>query len=171
MSGGMGNSPLVPQEHDIVLRICHIPGKFNILVDSLLRLDRPLNTEWSLDQLMVNCIFQMLNFPSMNLFVTQFNHKFPLYVSPGPDNQALAIYALSVNWNICISTNNSDTFCSSQDMSISVQNSSYCTSLASTSMVHRGVTMTSISPDLSSVFFKIANTSKRRNSNTKISNL
>ena len=32
-------------EHDIVIRVCHIPGKFNILADHLLRLDRPLKTE------------------------------------------------------------------------------------------------------------------------------
>ena len=63
---------------------------------------------------------------------------------------------------ICISTNNSDTFYSSQDMSISVQNSSYCSSLASTSLVLRGVTTTSISPDLSSVISKITNMSKRK---------
>ena len=36
---------------------------------------------------------------------------------------------------ICISTNNSDTLYSSQDTPISVQNSSYCSSLASTSLV------------------------------------
>ena len=36
-------------EHDIVLGICHIPGKFNILAHRLSRLDIPLNTEWSLD--------------------------------------------------------------------------------------------------------------------------
>ena len=41
---------------------------------------------------------------------------------------------------ICISTNNSDTLYSSQDTSILVQNSSYCSSLASTSLVFRGVT-------------------------------
>ena len=52
---------------------------------------------------------------------------------------------------ICISTNNSNTVCSSQDTSISVQNSFYCSSLASVSLVLRGVTTTNISSDLSSV--------------------
>ena len=48
---------------------------------------------------MANCIFQMLIFPSMDLFVMLFNHKLPLYGSPFPDNQAFAIDALSVYWN------------------------------------------------------------------------
>ena len=65
-------------EHDIILRICHILGKFNILADRLLRLDKPLNTEWSLDQTVANCIFQMLNFPNVDLFATWFNHKLSL---------------------------------------------------------------------------------------------
>ena len=29
-------------EHDIVIKVCHIPGRFNILADRLSRLDRPL---------------------------------------------------------------------------------------------------------------------------------
>ena len=37
-------------EHNIVIRIRHIPGKFNILADRLSRLDRPLKPKWSLDQ-------------------------------------------------------------------------------------------------------------------------
>ena len=86
-------------EHNIIIKICHIPGKFNILADRLLRLDRPHKTEWALDQSVGNSIFQMLNFPNVDLFATQFNHKLPLYVSPVPDSQALAIDALSVNWN------------------------------------------------------------------------
>ena len=46
---------------------------------------------------MANSIFQMLNYPNVDLFATQFNHKFPFYVSPG--HHTLAIDALSVNWN------------------------------------------------------------------------
>ena len=73
-------------EDNIILRICHIPGKFNILADCLSRLDRPTNTEWSLDQLVVNSIFQMLNFHNVDLFATRFSHKLPLYVSLVLDN-------------------------------------------------------------------------------------
>ena len=50
MRGSMGNPPLVSgtQYRD---RVRHIPDKFNILADRLSRLDRPLQTEWALDQL------------------------------------------------------------------------------------------------------------------------
>ena len=54
-------------EYDIVIRVCHIPGKFNILADHLSRLDRPLKTEWALDQSVTNSIFQMLNYPNVDL--------------------------------------------------------------------------------------------------------
>ena len=82
-----------------MIRVCHIPGKFNILADRLSRLDRPLKTEWALDQLVANSIFQMVNYPNVDFFATQFNHKLPLYVSPVPDNHAIATDALSVDWN------------------------------------------------------------------------
>ena len=68
---------------------------------------------------------------------------------------------------ICIPTDNSDTICSSQDSTISVQNSSYCSSLASTSVVFRVVTTISISSNLSSALPKTANTSKGKISKSK----
>ena len=86
-------------EQDIVIRVRHIPGKFNILADRLLRLDKPIKTEWALDQTVANSVFQMLNFPNVDLFVTRFNHRLPLYVSPVQDYKALAIDALSMDWN------------------------------------------------------------------------
>ena len=87
------------QEHNIVIGARHIPGKFNILVDRLSRLDRSIKTEWALDQYEANSVFQMLEFPNVDLFAACFNHKLPLYVSPFPDSHALAIDALSMNWN------------------------------------------------------------------------
>ena len=86
-------------KHNITLRIRHIPGKFNILADCLSRLDKPLNTEWYLDQTVANYIFQMLKFPSEDLFAICLNHKLQLYVSPVSDNKAFAIDALSMNLN------------------------------------------------------------------------
>ena len=52
-----------------------------------------------MDQSVANSIFQMLKFPKVDLFETRFNHKLPLYVTTVPDNQALAIDELSMNWN------------------------------------------------------------------------
>ena len=87
-------------EYDVIIRVCHIPGKFNILADCLSRLDRPIKTEWALDQTIANSIFQMLNYPNVDLFATRINHKLPLYVSPVPNSHALAADALSMNWNL-----------------------------------------------------------------------
>ena len=83
-----------------MIKVCHIPGRFNILVGHLSRLDRPLKTEWALDQSVVNSIFQMLHYPNVDLFATRFNHKLPLYVSPVPDSRALAVNAFSMNWDL-----------------------------------------------------------------------
>ena len=87
------------QAQDIVIRVRHIPGRFNILADRLSRLDRLIRTEWALDQSIANSVFQMLKFPNVDLFATRFNHKIPLYVSPVPDSHALAVDALSMNWD------------------------------------------------------------------------
>ena len=86
-------------EQDIVIRVRHIPGKFNILADRLSRLDKPIKTEWALDQTVANSVLQMLNFPNVDLFATRFNHRLPLYVSPVQDYKALAIDALFMDWN------------------------------------------------------------------------
>ena len=82
-----------------MIKVRHIPGKFNILADRLSRFDRPFKTERAWDQSVANSIFQMLNYLNVDLFATRFNHKLPMYVSPVPDNHALATDALSMDWN------------------------------------------------------------------------
>ena len=86
-------------KHHIVIRIHHIPGKFNVLADRLSRIDKIIKTEWDVDQSIANSIFQMFNYSSLDLFATPFNHKLPLYVPQFLDNQAFAIDAFSMNWN------------------------------------------------------------------------
>ena len=51
-----------------------------------------------MDQSIANAIFQMFNYPNLDLFATHFNHKLPLYVAPVLDNQAFAIDAFPMNW-------------------------------------------------------------------------
>ncbi|MBV2113508.1 MAG: reverse transcriptase-like protein [Candidatus Thiodiazotropha sp. (ex Ctena orbiculata)] len=87
------------QQNNINIVVRHIPGKFNILADRLSRVTKPIKTEWSLKQSVVNTICQMTNFPNIDLFATRLNHKMPLYVSPIPDSQALAIDALTMDWS------------------------------------------------------------------------
>ena len=85
-------------EHDIVIRVCHIPDKFSIL-QTVFRDWTDLSKQNGLEQSVANSIFQILNYPNVDLFATRFSHKLPLYVSPVPDNHASAIDALSMNWN------------------------------------------------------------------------
>ena len=73
-------------KHHTVVMIRHIPGKFNILADRLSRFDNIVKTEWALDQSIANLIFQMFNYPNLDLFETHFNHRLPLYASPVLDN-------------------------------------------------------------------------------------
>ena len=78
---------------------CSPWSKFNILADRFSRILKPKTTEWSLKQSIANAISQMTEIPNIDLFATMLNHKLPLYVSPIPDKYALAIDALTMNWN------------------------------------------------------------------------
>ena len=68
---------------------------------------------------------------------------------------------------ICFSSFNSDTFCSRQDSSISVQNSSNCSVLASTTVVPITSTASSVSSDSSATVSKISDTVGRKISASK----
>ena len=87
------------QENGISLRVRHIPGKTNILADRLSRSGKPISTEWSLNQSICNSIFLMSGHPNIDLFATRLNNRLPLFVSPIPDSKALAIDAMSMNWD------------------------------------------------------------------------
>ena len=50
-------------EHHIVIRICHIPGKFNVLADRLSRINKIVKTEWALDQSIPIQFFKCSTFP------------------------------------------------------------------------------------------------------------
>ena len=85
--------------HNIQLLAMHIPGRFNTLADRMSRVDKPISTEWSLNQELANKIFQIMDFPSIDLFATRLNHRLPFYVSPIPDQKVLSIDALTMDWN------------------------------------------------------------------------
>ena len=66
---------------------------------SIIQINKPISTEWSLNQKIANAIFHMTNFPNIVFFATCLNHRLPLYVSPIPDEKALPIDAFTMNWN------------------------------------------------------------------------
>ena len=85
--------------HDIHLTARYVPGKLNVLADSLSRSHMILPTEWTLSREVLEPVWTTWFRPLVDLFATRFNHRLPVYVSPVPDPAAWAIDALSVPWS------------------------------------------------------------------------
>ena len=77
----------------------HVPGRLNVLADSLSRQNKVLPAEWTLKQEIVLSLFRVLGTPMVDLFATRLNHRLPLYVSPVLEPAAWAVDALSLDWN------------------------------------------------------------------------
>lgn len=146
----------------MILKIRHVSGKSNIAGPSF-QVGQVYQHGMVLEQTVASYIFQILNFPGVDLFTTRFNHKLPLYILPVPDKQAFTIDAPSMNWNdlhpytfppmILILT------ILTKSVNL-VQNGSNCSSLTSISFVSRGVTTTNISTDSSSNLSKTTSQAK-----------
>jgi hypothetical protein len=83
---------------DIKITCRHIPGRLNVLADSLSRKKQIIPTEWSLHPSMVQALWSIWDRPMIDLFATKYNAKLPTYVSPVPDQEAWAVDALSLDW-------------------------------------------------------------------------
>jgi ribonuclease HI len=77
------------------LRARHIPGKLNVIADSLSRKGQNLPTEWSIHQEAINQIFKEWFFPQVDLFATRHNSKCPQFISPVPDQLAQGVDSMS----------------------------------------------------------------------------
>ena len=75
----------------------HIPGRFNVIADQLSRDDQIISTEWSLHPQVAQNLFKRWFRPDIDLFATKYNKKCRLYVSPVPDDDAMAIDGLSLS--------------------------------------------------------------------------
>ena len=82
----------------ILLRARHIQGCLNVITDSLSRRDKIIQTEWSLHPKIFQGICQIWHSPMVDMFATKMNNKLPLYVSPVPDPNAMAVDALNISW-------------------------------------------------------------------------
>ena len=84
--------------YHIPLKARYIPGCLNVMADLLSRSNQVESTEWSLHPQVFKQICQKWFTPHVDLFATHLNHKLPLYISPVPDQMALDIDALNINW-------------------------------------------------------------------------
>ena len=86
------------QTQDITLRARHIPGCLNVIADRLSRPNQPIMTEWSLHPEVVNLIFRLWGTPVVDRFATVHNTHLPQFMALVPEPRALAIVALSQDW-------------------------------------------------------------------------
>ena len=87
------------ENFNINLRAAHIPGKKNVIADSLSRSRKYHKlTEWSLDTEVVKKIFQIFYTPNIDLFATRENRQLAVFCSPRPTEGAWCTDALSANW-------------------------------------------------------------------------
>ena len=83
---------------NINIRLRHIPGRLNVLADRLSRGGRIIPSEWTLNTEVFQQIVEVWGAPQVDLFATKENHQLPVYVSPCPDPEALAVDAMSMSW-------------------------------------------------------------------------
>ena len=121
----------------IHLVVRHIPGTFNVLADCLSRFHNPVNTEWELRQVVFDSVVLRWDRPHVDLFATSLNHKLETFVSPVPDPLSFAVDAMSLSWDGMFAYAFPPFRFLLQDQAIRLQDHSYCTSLAKTSMVSR----------------------------------
>ena len=78
------------EAQNIIVRARHIPGCLNVIADHLSRPNQPISTEWSLHPEIMKRIFDM--------FATLSNSYIPRFMSPILEPRALAVDALSQDW-------------------------------------------------------------------------
>ena len=75
-------------------------SRLNVVVDKLSRLDRIIQTEWSLLPEVVKLIYTRWHYPQIDLFAMRLKSKLPQFVSPVPDSLAWAVDALILPWKV-----------------------------------------------------------------------
>ena len=86
------------EAQNIIVRARHIPGCLNVIADHLSRPNRAISTEWSLHPEIVKPIFRVWGTPEVDMFATVSNSHLPRFMSPIPEPRALAVDALSQDW-------------------------------------------------------------------------
>ncbi len=132
--------------NSITLRVRHIPGRLNVIADSLSR-GTTIPTEWSINPLVTQKLFSLWGTPTMDLFSTRYNNKLPQFVSPVPDHRAVAVDALAMDWMdlfaLCIPSDETNATGPSKGQNIQCQDHFGCTIMAPDVMVQRPARSTS----------------------------
>ena len=87
------------EAHSIELSARYIPGKRNVVADTLSRRDQVIGTEWSLHQDVAERLFDLWGRPVVDLFATRHNRKLQVFFSAVPDPWAAAEDALQHPWD------------------------------------------------------------------------
>ena len=96
--GGTVDLFLWLEAQNIIVRARHIPGCLNVIADHLSRPNQPISTEWSLHPEIVERIFRVWGTPEVDMFATLSNSHLPRFMSPILEPRALAVDALSQDW-------------------------------------------------------------------------
>lgn len=86
-------------ERNIWLSVYHIPGKLNIRADALSRFKLNADMEWMIIDDIFEKIMSKFGPCEIDLFASKHNFRLTNYVSYGPDINAFAVNAFSLNWN------------------------------------------------------------------------
>ena len=91
-----------------ILRLCEdsgvhllpqfVPGRLNVLADSISRRGQVLGSEWTLHQKVCRDLFRLWSV-TVDLFATSINHRLQVYFSPMADPQVAAVVALIQPWD------------------------------------------------------------------------
>ena len=86
------------EAHGVHLLPQFIPGRLNVLADSLSRASQVLSSEWTLSPEVCRELFRRWSV-SIDLFATSLNHRLPAYFSPMVDPQSARMDAMLQPWD------------------------------------------------------------------------
>ncbi|KAK7103605.1 hypothetical protein V1264_018473 [Littorina saxatilis] len=87
------------QQHQITLSAQYLPGKLNVLADSLSRSSRVFHIEWTITHQALQRLWAQVDKPLVDLFATEFSRRLPVFVSLFSDLEAWRTNALEVDWS------------------------------------------------------------------------
>ena len=157
--------------HNIQLLVKHIPGRFNTLADRMSRIDKPISTEWSLNQ-----ENSKQDFPDHGLSINR-----PVCHTSEPQAATICVThtgsegainrchldGLESHTRLCVSTVSSHSNCDKQNTDIPVQNSIDSSFMARQTMVSRAPRSVGVTTGISASNAKSACSAKRQNSASK----